>query len=122
MAKNKPNLNRDERRRAERLIISLPVVYRQKQKSRWLRAKCKNVSGMGVGIFTGKPLTPSDKIVVCIGKKTRLMDPFIIHCEVMRSKKVKAGLFEAGLLFVKIEERDKFFEFICCKMVEKSMD
>ena len=103
-----------EKRKAQRLNISMSIMYK-------VRGKCKDISGKGIKLSTTQPLIPGSKVEVVIPKIVLDTGPFTALTKVVWSKKADRGKFEVGLDFVKIKQQEEFMHYLCDKMIDLSL-
>lgn len=104
-----------EKRMAQRLNISMSIVYK-------VRGKCSDISGKGIKMSTVQPLTPGSQVEIVIPKIVLDAMPFTALTKVVWSRQAPGGKFEAGLSFIKIKKREQFMQFLCEKMIDLSLD
>jgi hypothetical protein len=126
-----------ERRKAQRLEVSLELLCRKKGEKKAFEAVSKDISGMGIGLFTQQPLPKGTKVGILIvtsrefapGEEIKLSfagdkkagSSFPATGKVVWSKQINEGKYHAGLVFEKIENWNKFVEFICEKLINSSV-
>lgn len=108
-----------ERRRAERINLGFPLklVYRKKR----FTAYCRDISGGGIGVSAKQLLKPQDRLKAIIPKGVLGSRSFNIICKVAWSQEIEDGKFRAGLCFEKIDDKKRFIELLCEKMLSVSL-
>ncbi len=127
-----------ERRKAQRAPIALTVWCRSRGSQQNIKGLSKDISGLGISLFTHQPLERGASVGIMIvtghrfrtGDKIELLfqpskkNPAAIPVKgrVVWSKKIRAGRYQAGLRFEKIADPIEFIEFICDKLIDVSFN
>jgi len=103
-----------EKRSCDRIKIPVEVIYKKNRKK--IKADCLDISGGGLCLVTGEPLSAGDEIEASVyaGEEEAA---FAVKVYVVRVKKEKGGTFRNGLKFTKIKHKDDFIQFICDKLL-----
>ena len=117
MTKKKSCFQQSEKRKAQRLELALKIEYKLKGDKRTIKTICKDISGKGIRISTYQPLKLGDAVDMIIHSKDAGSQPFTAQCKVIWVKKTGSDIFDMGLSFVKIDNRDEFIKHFCEKMV-----
>ena len=108
-----------EKRRCERLSIPAKISYRITGLPK-ITTKLIDISGGGSRIKIHQELPVGEKINIQIHVPGRA-DPFIAKVKIVWLKK-SGRTFHWGQELVKIKKREEFAEFICDKIICKSLD
>ena len=111
-----------DRRRAERVDLQAKVTYVHRTKGVNGEAVSRDISGTGIRLHTEQPLTPGDEIDVTIKSEELGDKPFCAICKVVWSKVAEKGMFEAGIKFLKIENKDEFIQMVCDKLIRSTLE
>jgi hypothetical protein len=107
------NKHREEKRKASRISISLPVKYKiiGKKGGRRGHAFCRDIGGLGFGLIVNEPLKVNDQLRISISRKDNNKTMFI-NCRVAWCVKDGPALFKMGAEISKVEDPLTFIEFI----------
>jgi Tfp pilus assembly protein PilZ len=114
------NTNVNDKRKNERIQLSLNVSYRLKDERNYSEVlSCTNISGGGLGVQTTDNLHSGDLLEIRISKNQEVYS-INARGRVVWSKELKSGMYHVGIEFTKLEDDYKFIEFICTEMLNHS--
>ena len=104
-------LEKLQRRNYYRLEVSLPVKFKQLDDNEEYEGIIKDISGGGVKLHTFSQLPVEQCIEICLCLENSHMK---VIGKVVRAEKLESKLYEYGIYFVEINEkdRDKIIRFI----------
>jgi len=121
-AKTKKNKRKFVRRRAERLYSNIYVYYKKAdKKDSWKSVAHKDISGIGVGLFVNEPLKINMRVNIAFYLKGD-SKPCSTTAKVVQCRKIKGGLYQAGLEFEEAQKDTRLIEMLCGKIVDLSLD
>jgi len=102
-----------ERRRSNRVPISLPTKYKVigKKGTRWTHTVCKDIGGLGFRLFVNEPLKMDEQLRISVLRKDNNKTMFF-NCRVVWCIKDSPKLFVAGVEISKVENPLAFIEFV----------
>lgn len=108
-------------RKADRIKSNLKIKYKLKGKKYFCNeADCEDISGLGVKLSVGNPVSINDEIqiLVYLSDSSKSINAL---CRVVWCRQLIGNKFQAGLKFVKIEDKGRFVELLCERMLDFSL-
>lgn len=109
-------------RKADRIKSNLKIKYKLKGKKYFCNdAGCEDISGMGVKLSVGGPIPVNDEIRILVYLSDN-SKPINAMCRVVWCRQLVGNKFHAGLKFVKVEDKERFTELLCERMLDFSLN